>query len=113
MATGDKVVGDEPEAQDQRGEDARLEALDERIKSLREREEQRKAPDAGAQSDENYRLGNRVLTELIAGIGGGAFFGWVIDRFAGTKPWGLLVVMALGTIVAFRNIIRISTRRPD
>jgi ATP synthase protein I len=44
----------------------------------------------------------------LSGIGGGAFIGWVIDQFAGTSPWGLLVVMALGVVAAFRNIIRIS-----
>jgi ATP synthase protein I len=58
-------------------------------------------------------MGNRVLAELIGGIGGGAFIGWVIDRVAGTSPAGLLVVMALGIIVAFRNIIRIANKRPD
>ena len=63
--------------------------------------------------DADYRMGNRVLAELIGGIGGGAFIGWVIDHFAGTTPWGLLVVMALGIYVAFRNIIRISNERPE
>jgi ATP synthase protein I len=58
-------------------------------------------------------MGSRVLAELIGGIGGGAFIGWVIDRFAGTSPWGLMVVMALGIIVAFRNIIRMASRQPD
>jgi ATP synthase protein I len=106
-------MSQEPEAQDQRDEDAR-EALDRRLHAALEREAQRKGEQAKAQTDESYRLGNRVLTELIAGIGGGAFFGWVVDRLIGNgKHWGLLVVMALGTIVAFRNIIRISTRRPD
>ncbi|WP_310530476.1 AtpZ/AtpI family protein, partial [Novosphingobium sp.] len=55
----------------------------------------------------------RVLAELIGGIGGGAFIGWVIDHFAGTSPWGLLVVMFLGIIVAFRSIIRMSAQRPE
>jgi ATP synthase protein I len=54
-----------------------------------------------------------VLAELIGGIAGGALIGWVIDRLAGTSPWGLLVMLFLGIIVAFRNIIRISSRRPD
>lgn len=103
----------EPEAQDSRGEDVRLARLDERLSAARQREEMRKAPNRGGEADENYRLGNRVLVELIAGIGGGAFFGWVIDHFAGTAPWALLVVMALGTIAAFRNIIRISNQRHD
>ena len=57
-------------------------------------------------------MGNRVLAELLGGIGGGAFIGWVIDQFAGTTPWGLLVVMFLGIIAAFRNIIRMSSQRP-
>lgn len=106
-------MSDEQPARDPIGEDARIDALDERLKAAREREDQRNRPIAGAEADANYRMGNRVLAELIGGIGGGAFLGWVIDWAAGTSPWGLLVVMFLGIIVAFRNIIRISNRRPD
>ena len=58
-------------------------------------------------------MGSKVLSELIGGIGGGALIGWVFDHFAGTTPWGLLVMLFMGTVVAFRNIIRISSRRPD
>jgi len=106
-------MSDEPEAQDLGDKDALL-ALDKRLMAAQEREAQRKGEIAGGHADENYRLGNRVLTELVAGIGGGAFFGWVVDRLIGYgKHWGLIVVMVLGMIVAFRNIIRISTRRPD
>ena len=106
-------MSDEKPARDSLGEDARIDALEERLKAAREREEERTRSAAGAEADANYRMGSRVLAELIGGIGGGAFIGWVIDWAAGTSPWGLLVVMALGIIVAFRNIIRISTRRPD
>jgi ATP synthase protein I len=95
------------------GEDARIDALDKRLKALREREEERNRPKAGAETDANYRMGNRVLAELIGGLAGGAFIGWVIDQFAGTSPWGLLVMLFMGVFVAFRNIIRISSRRPD
>ena len=106
-------MNDEPNARDPVGEDTRIDALEARLKAAREREEKRNKPNVGAEADENYRTGNRVLAELIGGIGGGAFLGWVIDHFAGTTPWGLLVVMFLGIFVAFRNIIRISNRRPD
>lgn len=106
-------MSDEPDARDPVQEDVRIDALDQRLKAAREREEERNRPVAGAEADANYRMGNRVLAELIGGIGGGAFLGWVIDHFAGTSPWGLLVVMFLGIIVSFRNIIRISNRRPD
>lgn len=92
-------------------EDARLKSLDERLKQAKHDEAVRTGAAQKGQ-DENYRLGNRVLAELIGGIAGGALIGWVIDRFAGTSPWGLLVMLFLGIIVAFRNIIRISNQRP-
>ena len=105
-------MNDEQPAREPIGEDARIDALDARLKAAREREEQRTKPVVGAEADANYRMGNRVLAELLGGIGGGAFIGWVIDRFAGTAPWGLLGVMFLGIIVAFRSIIRMTSQRP-
>ena len=106
-------MNDEQPAREPIGEDARIDALDARLKAAREREEQRTKPVVGAEADANYRMGNRVLAELLGGIGGGAFIGWVIDQFAGTTPWGLLAVMALGIIVAFRSIIRMTSQRPN
>ncbi len=107
-------MNDEPSARDPIAEDARINALDRRLKAAKEREDKRGRPVAASSaSDANYRMGSKVLSELIGGIGGGAFFGWVIDWAAGTSPWGLLVVMFLGIIASFRNIIRNSNRRPD
>jgi ATP synthase protein I len=102
---------DKPE-RDSIGEDARIDALEARLKAARGREEQRNRPQVQG-ADSGYKLGNRVLAELIGGLLGGALIGWVIDRFAGTSPWGLLVMLFLGIVVAFRNIIRISSRRSD
>ena len=93
-------------------EDARISTLDERLKAARKQEDKRTAKPAPDGSDANYREGNRVLAELVGGLVGGAFLGWVIDQFAGTRPWGLLVMLFVGVGVAFRNIIRISSRRP-
>jgi ATP synthase protein I len=105
-------MSDETPERDPIGEDARIDALEERLKAAREREEQRNKPQVQA-ADSGYKLGNRVLAELLGGLLGGALIGWVIDRFAGTSPWGLLVMLFFGIVVAFRNIIRISSRRPD
>lgn len=103
MADGDN--GREPIAEDQR-----LDRLDERLARAQEAEAKRTG--GGRKSeDENYRLGNRVLAELLGGMIGGAAIGWTIDYFAGTSPWGLLVMLFLGIGVAFRNIFRISNRQ--
>lgn len=107
-------MNDEPEARDPIAEDARIDALEQRLKAAQEREEERNRPKGGANAgDANYRMGSKVLSELLGGLIGGVLIGMVIDYFAGTKPWGLLVMMFLGIIVAFRNIIRISSRRSD
>lgn len=107
-------MNDDQSARDPIGEDARIDSLEQRLKAAKEREDKRTgASGGGTPADANYRLGSKVLSELVGGIGGGALIGWVIDHFAGTSPWGLLVLMFLGIIAAFRNIIRISSRRPD
>ena len=107
-------MDDDQPARDPIGDDVRLSALDERLAAARQREEQRNQPATGGAADANYSMGNRVLAELIGGIGGGAFIGWVIDQIVGNgKHWGLLVVMSLGIVVAFRSIIRIASQRPE
>ena len=95
------------------GEDVRIKSLEERI-ARAERDEAVRTGRTQAQGvDTSYNLGNRVLAELIGGLAGGALIGWLLDRWLGTTPWLLLVFLTLGIIVAFRNIIRISTKRPD
>jgi ATP synthase protein I len=94
-------------------EDSRLVSLEQRLDQAEAAEAKRNAVNAGPEADANYRLGNRVLAELLGGIGGGALVGWAIDHFAGTAPWGLLVVLFLGIVVAFRNIFRIANVRPN
>ncbi len=93
------------------GQDARITSLDARLTAAQAAEAHRTGAGKAA-VDDGSRLGNRVLAELIGGMVGGALIGWVIDRFAGTQPWGLLAMLFLGTGAAFRNIIRISSKRP-
>jgi ATP synthase protein I len=102
--------------QDPDGEDARIASLQKRIAQA-ERQERVRIGHIDPKADENTRLGNRVLAELIGGLVGGAVIGWFLDEMFGkfghpTRPWLLLVFLFLGIIVAFRNIIRISTKRP-
>lgn len=105
-------MSDEQPGREPLGEDKRIGTLDERLKAARERETARNKPQVQG-TDENYRMGSRVLADLLGGLVGGALIGLVIDRFADTSPWGLLVMLALGIVVAFRNIIRLANRRSD
>ena len=92
-------------------EDDRITSLDERLRRAKTDEAIRTGQARDEAGEKNYRLGNRVLAELIGGMAGGALIGWVLDRFLGTSPWLLLALLFLGIIAAFRNIIRISNKR--
>jgi ATP synthase protein I len=92
--------------------DVRLSQLDARLKAATATEQARTGT-APRKPERGYRQGTRVLTELIAGPAGGALIGWVVDRLFGTSPWALLVMLTLGVVVAFRNIYRISSERPE
>jgi ATP synthase protein I len=92
--------------------DQRLASIDERLRSIQQAEQVRTAS-THKKPEKGYSQGNRVLTELIAGLVGGSLLGWCFDRWLGTKPWLLLVMLFLGIAVAFRNIIRISQERPE
>jgi ATP synthase protein I len=106
---GDMAAGDP--GQDPIGEDPRLAALDERLKSAHQAETARVGKARGPAK--GYSQGNRVLADLIAGIVGGGLIGWLLDRLLGTSPWLLLVMLFLGIGIAFWKIVRISNERPE
>ena len=89
------------------GEDRRLDRLDAELDRLQQVEASRTTPSRRS-ADANERMGNRVLADLIGGIAGGALLGWLADRILGTAPWGLLILLFLGIVVAFRNIFRLT-----
>jgi ATP synthase protein I len=104
-------MSDEKPARDPILEDARIDALEARLKAAREREDQRNRPKVQG-ADANYRSGNRALASLLGGIIGGLVIGFAIDALAGSAPWGLLTGLFLGTVSAFRSIILAANTRP-
>ena len=98
-------------AEDETGEvpklppDARLESLDERLDRLQQAEAKRTAK---RQPDRNYQAGQLILSNLIGAPAGGFIIGFVLDRWFGTKPWLMLLMLFAGFAVAIWNVIRIS-----
>lgn len=105
------MAEDEP-GQDPAPRDRRLSSLDERLRRAGDEERARTGRDEKP-VDANYRLGNQVLSYLIGGPAGGALVGWVLDRWLGTSPRLLLVLLFLGIAAGFWNIVKISNKRPD
>ncbi len=98
--------------QDPLEEDTRVSSLEERLEKAQNKERVR-AKRVNKGPDKNYRLGSRVLAQLIGGTAGGFIVGWFLDNWLGTQPWFLLLFFFGGIIVAFRNIYRISSEPQD
>jgi ATP synthase protein I len=107
--------GSGQDGQDPQGfnrEDPRITSLNQRLDAAKRGEAVRSGK-SGQGQGKGYSQGNRVLSQLIGGPAGGALIGWLLDRLFDTAPALLLVMMLLGVVVAFRNIIKISGERPE
>ena len=54
--------------------------------------------------------GYRLLAELIGGVLGGVGFGWLVDRFAHTAPWGMAVGVSVGAGMSVFLAVRTAAR---
>lgn len=64
-----------------------------------------KVPDRTS-SAAGMTLAFRLGSEFVAGVLVGAGLGWVIDRFLGIAPWGMIVFMLLGFGAGIANMMR-------
>ena len=95
-------------------DDPRLTSLDERLRAARHAEKVRTArTQPPGMTGRGSAQGQRVLSALLGAPLGAALIGWVIDRFAGTSPFGLLVMLFLGFGAAISQVIRISNERAE
>ncbi|MFD1987540.1 AtpZ/AtpI family protein [Mesorhizobium newzealandense] len=62
--------------------------------------------DAKVGSVAGYGQALKLSSEFIAGVVVGAGIGWIIDRLAGTSPWGLIVFLLLGFGAGVLNVMR-------
>ena len=53
-----------------------------------------------------YTRGFRLSSELVAGVVVGAGLGWLIDRWLGISPWGLMIFLLLGFAAGVLNVMR-------
>ena len=106
MADGTRDKGKRKEPPDEEAAlSARLQRLGDRLADANRHPENdqgtRQAADASA-----YARGFRMSTELVAGVIVGAGIGWLIDRWLGISPWGLIVFLLLGFAAGVLNVMR-------
>lgn len=62
--------------------------------------------DKGTETASGVAQAMKLSSEFIAGVLVGAGLGWLADRFLGTSPWGLIILLLLGFCAGTLNILR-------
>jgi ATP synthase protein I len=106
MADGTRGKGDRNEPPDDEAAlSARLQRLGKRLAQANRPSENSSGPRQTADPSAIAR-GFRLSTELVAGVLVGAAIGWLLDRWLGISPWGLIVFFLLGFAAGILNVMR-------
>ena len=86
---------------------ARLQRLGERLGHHRSDRPSENDPGPGANADPSaLAQGLRLSAEFVAGVLVGAAICWLMDRWLGTSPWGMIVWLLLGFAAGVLNLMR-------
>ena len=85
---------------------ARLQRLGEGLARQRAVETSNDASENRAATASGYAKGFRLSSELVAGVIVGAGLGWLVDRWFGITPWGLIIFLLLGFVAGVLNVMR-------
>ena len=67
----------------------------------------RKTPSGwGGEAGSGYRL----LGQMLGGVLGGIGLGWLVDHYAHTSPWGLVLGLLIGAGLSIYSAVRTATR---
>jgi ATP synthase protein I len=71
----------------------------------------RRQPAAGDRSvlHQGLGLGFRIGIELVVAVVVATGLGWAVDRWFGTRPWGMIVLFFLGVAAGMLNVYRAVT----
>ena len=86
---------------------ARLKRLRDELGHVHANRPSESSPDQPPASDPSaIARGFRLSTELVAAVVVGAALGWIIDRWLGISPWGMIVFLLLGFVAGVLNVMR-------
>lgn len=88
---------------------ARLERLDD---ALRRAEAEKAASDAPAAAQKGrshaLRVGMNAVSEFVGAVLVGGLIGWQADKWLGTGPWLLILLLGFGVAAGFYNVYRVA-----
>jgi ATP synthase protein I len=105
MADGPRKQDDPNQPDEEAALSARLKRLGDRLGEVSRSSEAGSAP-RQATDLSGFARGFRLSSELVAGVAVGALLGWLLDRWLGISPWGLIVFLLLGFAAGVLNVMR-------
>ena len=85
----------------------RLKRLDADLADKRKTDGAEDAAEArAAASRTGYAVAMKLSSEFVAAVIVGALLGYLLDHFAGTGPWGMIVFLLLGFCAGVLNVLR-------
>ena len=85
----------------------RLKRLDAELADRRKDDGAEQAAEARAsESRKGYAVAMKLSSEFVAADIVGALLGYLLDHFAGTGPWGMIILLLLGFCAGVLNVMR-------
>jgi len=108
MADDARETGDRKRpSTDEAALSARFQRLGERLGQVHPDRPSESGPGRRAAADSSaIARGFRLSSELVAGVLVGAAIGWLLDRWLGISPWGMIVFLLLGFVAGVVNVMR-------
>lgn len=108
MASGDNHRPPEQrmgEGNQERKLDLRRQSMEARLAAKIETEDKKSGADK-VDTAQGVGKAFKLSSEFIAGVVVGAGLGYLIDTFAGTAPWGMIIFLLLGFAAGVLNVMR-------
>ena len=84
-----------------------------KLKELKDRIETAKSsntPNTKKNKESGAGFGFKMSTEIIAALVVGVGIGLIVDKYLGTKPFGLIIFFIFGALAGFLNVYRVMRR---
>ena len=86
---------------------------EDKLKELKDRIETVKSsntPNTKKNKESGAGFGFKISTEIIAALVVGVGIGLIVDKYLGTKPFGLIIFFIFGALAGFLNVYRVMRR---
>lgn len=103
---------DDREDAEQAALNARLENLGAALRRVEEEKSARDTPPPARKGlSQAMRVGLNAVSEFVGAVILGGVMGWQADKWLGTEPWLLIVLLGLGVAAGFYNVYRVARPR--